>query len=266
MGLAEPTSEVGPAASRMGGLARSWAPRGIKRRVAHRTATLLRWEGARFDRRLGVETAGGVPVAEATLVGGEASAACGIAYLGQPPRLIRYWLRALPARLDEVTFIDVGSAKGRVLFAAAPRGFRRVIGVENVRELHEVAVANLSRYRGERADAIELHLGDAAAFEFPLDPLVVHFANPFTEKVMQRVIVNLTASYERAPRPIVATYFQSWHERPDRSTANVELLAAAAPFASHRLLPKERLLDRLLLLEYRVDLFESPEAIAANGG
>lgn len=181
----------------------------------------LRWEDRRFERPLGVETAGGSPESERTVVEGDGAEGIALDYPGQPVRLTRWWLRALPPRLDGFTFIDMGSAKGRVLFVAASHGFRKVIGVEYVKELHDRALVNVSQaLRGEREPEILPMLGDAGAFEFPLDPLVVHFANPFTEKVMGRVIANLMTSYERRPRPILATYFQSRVERPERTTTN----------------------------------------------
>lgn len=181
-------------------------------------------------------------------------------------RLTRSWLRALPPRLDEYTFIDLGSAKGRVLFVAASHGFHRVIGVEYVKELHDQAVLNVSgaHRRTEEPEIVPM-LGNAAEFEFPLDPLVIHFANPFRESVMTRVIANLTASYERLPRPIVATYFQARRERPERTTANIELLAAAPPFARHHTLPFLKSVDQLALRQHRVEMYESPEAIAGRG-
>jgi hypothetical protein len=242
-------------------LIRRRIPLPLKVRVARLGRRVLRWEGERFDRSLGIETAGGVSSADPTVVEGDAGEGIALGYVGQPPRVMRWWLRSLPSRLDQFTFIDMGSAKGRVLFAAAAQGFRRTVGIEYIKELHEQAVANVSRCRRREARTVVPLLGDAASFEFPLDPLVVHFANPFSEKVMERVITNLTVSYERRPRPVFATYLQAWRERPENTTRNVELLAAATPFARHRLLPKDRLLESLLLRPHRVDLFESPEAV-----
>jgi hypothetical protein len=44
------------------------------------------------------------------------------------------------------TFIDFGSGKGRVLLIAAGLPFKAVVGIEFSRELHEIAVQNISRF------------------------------------------------------------------------------------------------------------------------
>jgi hypothetical protein len=158
----------------------------VKRRIASAAARRLRWESERFDRVHGIVTAGGIDRDAATVVDGDPAEGIALEYVGQPPRVVKWWLRALPPGLDDFVFIDVGSAKGRVLFGASSREFRRLIGLEYVRELHEQALANVSRATGIDTRRIEPLLGDAAKFDFPSDPLVIHFANPFTEPVMAR--------------------------------------------------------------------------------
>ena len=121
------------------------------------------WEAERFDRRLGIDTAGRLEPTELTIAAGEPSQ--GITYLGTQPRLARWWLAALPPEPERFTFIDMGSGKGRVLVFAVQHGFRRSVGVEFAQELHDVAVEN-ARILGDRGIAIEPVLGDAGAFEF----------------------------------------------------------------------------------------------------
>ncbi len=238
---------------------------GVKRRARALVLRVLRWEARRFDRSVGIvvgESGGRGEGRATTVVAGSAAEGIALNYVGQPPRVSRWWLRSLPERLGDFAFVDVGSGEGRVLFVAAEHGFRRIIGVEYVKENHERAVANVRASRLPAAAKIELVLGDARSFQFPDEPLVVHFANPFTEAVMERVLQNLTDSYAAAPRPIFVTYFQLREESMKRRTANQELLASASPFTSHRRLQNRRPLDWFLLHRYRVDLFESAEAIA----
>jgi hypothetical protein len=184
--------------------------------------------------------------------------------VGTPPRLARLWLDALPPKLGDYTFIDMGSGKGRVLLLAASREFRRVVGVEFAVELHEAAVANVARFRplARRRD-IEPLLGDAATFDFPLDPLVVHFNNPFPERVMTDVVANLSSSYEQRPRPIVVVYQQLRIEQPQHRTRNVDLLRAL-PFLAHRPVVPRELLDRMALRPFAIDLFESREVVSGD--
>src|SRR5439155_6389857 len=122
----------------------------------------------------------------------------------------RAWLNALEIPLEPFTLVDMGSGLGRVLLLASQRPFRRVIGVEFALELHEAAIENIRGFPKTRMicrDVTAL-LGDAAAFDFPPEPLVVYFNNPFSENVMAKVIENLANSYERQRRAIVVVYQQ----------------------------------------------------------
>jgi hypothetical protein len=214
-------------------------------------STILSWEESRFDRGLEPGTGGTARVTDLTIPSGEA--ADGHAYVAEHPRLIALWMRMI-ADPTMYTMVDLGSGKGRVLVAGARAGFRKVIGVEYATELHEAALSNTTGFRGHGSPSIDLVLGDAGAYRFPLEPLVVHFNNPFREPTMSRVIDNLSSSYEELPRPIVVVYQQARVE--DDPTRNVELLQEL-PFLDPR--PVERsIVNRLLLRSWRVDLFATP--------
>jgi hypothetical protein len=216
-------------------------------------------EDVRFERSVGIDATGKASPSELTVVDGDATE--GHLYTAEHVRVTRWWLGALPSRLDEFDFVDMGSGKGRVLFAAAERGFHRVLGVEFAIELHQQAEVNVKRARGLGAgsEIIPL-LGDAGSYEFPLNPLVVHFNNPFSEAVMEQVRANLTDSYERRPRPIFAVYQQLAKEHRYR-TRNAALLAGAPAFIRHRQLSPRTLVDKLLLAQSRVDICETREAV-----
>lgn len=217
---------------------------------------LIFWEAERFDKRLGIDTAGRLEPTELTVAAGEPS--LGITYLGTQPRLAQWWLSALPPGPERFTFVDMGSGKGRVLVFAVQHGFRRAVGVEFAQELHDVAADN-ARILAERGIVIEPVLGDAGAFEFPNDPLVVHFNNPFHEPVMERVIANLTVSYETRPRPVVVVYQQMTVEQPEHDTTNLTLLDRI-PFLTGRTLgPPDGAIDRRVLVPFTVRVYESPE-------
>ena len=220
---------------------------------------LLGREEQQLDDALGTETREIVELPGLTVVEGDSGE--GFMYVGEHPRVTRWWLRALPNSLETFTFVDLGSGKGRVLFVAAERGFRQVVGVEFAQELHDVAVENAVRFRASTGREVVPVLGDAGAFSFPLDPLVVHLNNPFTERVMSRVIDNLARSYHERPRPIVVVYQQARQE--DDATDNVAKLAQAS-FLAHHSLASNGLLDRFLLKPWIVDMFESPEVASAD--
>lgn len=214
------------------------------------------WEVARFDRRLGVDTAGALRPTDATVHTGDAS--LGVIYFGTQPRLARWWLTGLPESRNEYTFVDMGSGKGRVMLYALEAGFKRAMGIEFAVELHDVAAEN-ARIAALRGLPIETVLGDAATFEFPDEPLVVHFNNPFHDPVMERVIANLTESYERRPRPIVVVYHQMTIEDPEDVTGNFDLLDKVSFLEGRTLDPPKGLIDRRFLAPFTVRVYESPE-------
>lgn len=234
------------------------------RKLSIRAQSAVRWkqrlndrDARRFDRRLGIDTDGVVEPSDLTVKTGDA--ADGFVYVGTPPRLARWWLAGLPENHRDFTLVDMGSGKGRVLVLAAEAGFGRSIGVEFAEELHAAAVANAHSVRS-RGLSIEPVLGDAATFEFPQEPLIVHFNNPFHDRVMQRVIANLTASYEACPRPVVVVYQQMTLEDPAHRTRNLALLDSIPYLAGRTLEPPSGSVDRRLLAAHTVRIYASAEA------
>jgi hypothetical protein len=108
----------------------------------------------------------------------------------------------------EFTFIDLGSGKGRTLLMASGYPFRRIVGVELLPALHEIAVANLSQYKNEaqRCFALGSICADANDFSFPDEPLVVYMFNPLPESGMRRVCANLEESLRARPRTVYVLY------------------------------------------------------------
>jgi SAM-dependent methyltransferase len=207
-----------------------------------------------------VETEGFAEPSELTVDRG--SSAEGFSHVPTPPWLARAWLGALAVPLDRFTLVDLGSGRGRVLLLAAERPFRAVVGVEFAAELHAAAVANVARFPRSRmrcGSITPLH-EDAAQFVFPPEPLVVYFNNPFSDRVMARVLANLRRSYELRPRPLVLVYQQLTDEEERHSTGNLELLAEQDFLVPRE--PRFTLLERLRLAGYTVAVHETAEAAA----
>ena len=108
----------------------------------------------------------------------------------------------------DFVFTDLGSGKGRTLLMASDYPFRRIIGVELLPTLHQIAQQNLRQYKSEaqKCFAIETICADATAFPFPDDPLVIYLFNPFPESGMRRVFANLDQSLRLHPRPVYVLY------------------------------------------------------------
>ena len=56
------------------------------------------------------------------------------------------------------------------------------------------------------AERIESVWLDATQFDFPAEPLVVHFFNPFYGPVLQAVLRNVRSSVEVAPRDVLLCF------------------------------------------------------------
>jgi SAM-dependent methyltransferase len=136
------------------------------------------------------------------------AALAGHLYFATEPYLFEEIMRAVPADLSDFTFVDLGSGKGRVLLMASKYNFRRIVGVEFLRELHESAVENIARYSNanQHCRNIESFCMDARDFEFPAGPLVAYMFNALPEPVFAKVLDNLRRSLQTNLRPVFVCY------------------------------------------------------------
>lgn len=117
-------------------------------------------------------------------------------------------LNSMPVAMDGFAFIDLGSGKGRSLLMASEYPFQRIIGVEILVELNEIAQRNIAHYQSERQKCfnIESYAGDARSFEFPNEDLVLYLFNPFPDYVLRDVLANLHQSVTDLPREVYVIY------------------------------------------------------------
>jgi SAM-dependent methyltransferase len=108
----------------------------------------------------------------------------------------------------DFTFLDLGSGKGRTLLMASDYPFHRIVGVELLPALHQIAQQNLKQYQSEsqKCFALEAICADAAGFAFPDQPLLIYLFNPFPEPVLRKVIANLAESLRACPRAVYVLY------------------------------------------------------------
>jgi len=126
------------------------------------------------------------------------------------PELFREIMTRMEIDFDRFTFVDIGSGKGRALLLAAERPFRRVIGIELLPELHQIASENAKRVSRQ---VIELNCGDAAQYSFPPEPLVIFLFNPLPEAGVRSVVRNIETSLQDSPRPLYLIYANPEHEK-----------------------------------------------------
>jgi hypothetical protein len=158
-------------------------------------------------------------------------------YQPTDPALFRWMMHTLQ-QLGQVnfpafTFIDLGSGKGRVLLMASDYPFRRIMGVELLPALHQIAQENLVKYHSEtqRCFALEAIWGDAVEFTFPSDPLVLYLFNPLPEAVLRRVFSRLEQSLRELPRPLYVLYHNPLLEHVLAEWASVRKIGGTNQYA-----------------------------------
>ena len=157
------------------------------------------------------------------------AAISGAPYQPTEPLLFREMIEAIAIDVSQFVFVDLGSGKGRTLLMAAEYPFRRIVGVELFRELHDVAVENLARSeRRERMKAVCL---DAREYEFPEDPLVLYLFNPLPSAALEQVIENLHRSLNSAPRQVRVIYHNPVSENVLAKAKFLHKLAATHQYA-----------------------------------
>jgi SAM-dependent methyltransferase len=137
------------------------------------------------------------------------------AYQPTEPALFQEMMAGLPIEFETFTFVDLGSGKGRTLLMASEYPFRRIVGVELLPALHQIARENLARYKSEsqKCFALEAFCGDAANFSFSAEPLVLYLFNPLSEVGLKQVMSNLDSSLKAHPRAVYVIYHNPSLER-----------------------------------------------------
>jgi hypothetical protein len=129
-------------------------------------------------------------------------------YQPSEPTLFHEMLQSMRVDFTGFTFVDLGSGKGRTLLMASEYPFQKIIGVELLPELHQVAMENLRKYASEtqRCFALAAVCADAREFQFPEEPTVLYLFNPLPESGLASVIRNLEESLPQPPRQVYFLY------------------------------------------------------------
>jgi SAM-dependent methyltransferase len=163
-----------------------------------------------FDNRHGTDTSGMVPTQDLDIADDTTKWQSNL-YLGSPARVTRHLIKSLDIDCREFTFVDYGSGKGRVLFAAAEFPFKEVVGVEISQALHATATTNLKDYRGAGLHSdINLWCGDAREYPLPPGDLVLHMYHPFGPDILKEMLEIIQQARSTEPeRRILVPYLFS---------------------------------------------------------
>lgn len=158
-------------------------------------------------------------------------------YMPTEPVVFREMLDAVAGQpgfeFRDFTFIDLGSGKGRTLLMAAEYPFRRIVGVELLPALHEIAQENLRQYKSEaqQCSALEAICGDATQFALPQEPLLIYLFNPFPEAGLRQVIGNLAQSLREHPRRVFVLYHNALLEHVLAESAALRKIAGTETYS-----------------------------------
>lgn len=161
-------------------------------------------------------------------------------YQPTEPAAFHEMLEALRAggELDfsQFTFLDLGSGKGRTLMMATEYPFRRIIGVELLPALNEIAKENLRNYTStsQRCFAVESVCADATSFPLPAGPLVLYMFNPFPEQPLRRVLGHITECLNGHERPVFVLYHNPEQEHVLAENRRFHKIAANPQYSVFR--------------------------------
>jgi len=144
-------------------------------------------------------------------------------------------LRQQAGDFHDFVFIDLGSGKGRTLLMASDYPFRRILGVELLPALHQIAQENLSKYHGENQKCFQLKAicADAVQFAFPDEPMVLYLFHPLPEAGLARVIANLAQSLQMNPRAVYVLYHNPLWEHVLNESAALKKIGETHQYAMY---------------------------------
>jgi SAM-dependent methyltransferase len=132
-------------------------------------------------------------------------------YQPTPYKKLEKVVEYLKLSSDDVC-IDLGCGKGRVVFFFASQKVKKVIGVELVENLVNIAKKNLKNLRIKDRATVEIFHGDATDFNFE-ECTIFFLFNPFGYKTLEKVILNIKNTLVTNPRRIRILYYNPVHRK-----------------------------------------------------
>jgi SAM-dependent methyltransferase len=190
----------------VGGFVRHYRTRGVAWTV-HRC--ILELKELWFDRKLGVDTWGAIPLRNLDITSEVRTHA--VHYEPSPVPVIEEVFKALESlgiQFEQFVFVDLGCGKGRTLLRAAQLPFKQVVGVEVSSGLHQAALRNMARLRStaKRMAPIECIREDAAMFKIPPCNTVLYMYHPFDKIVLNQVLDNLQSFLQATDASVYLVY------------------------------------------------------------
>jgi hypothetical protein len=159
------------------------------------------------------------------------AAIAGAPYQPTDPIVFGEMLEKLRIQFEQFTFVDIGSGKGRTLLMAAEYPFRRIIGVELLPGLHQVALENIAKSsHRERMESLCL---DGRHYRFPPDPLVLYLFNPLPAAALESTLKNLRQSLRSHPREVKVIYHNPTADDVLSSSGFLKKISSTPQYSSY---------------------------------
>jgi SAM-dependent methyltransferase len=158
-------------------------------------------------------------------------------YQPTEPTLFHEMIEGLKQRtnldLSRFAFLDLGSGKGRTLLMASDYPFQKIIGVELLPSLHQIAQENLQRYKSEsqKCFVLESVCADGTTFPLPSAPLVIYLFNPFPESGLRQFVAHLEHSLQERPRTVYVLYHNPLLEQVLVETSSLRKIAGTHQYS-----------------------------------
>ena len=174
-----------------------------------------------FDEATGMDTAG--LIHGSALATGHPHDVYSVSYYGTAPSLFHAVIERWGGDPSAYTFVDLGCGKGRVVLLASEMGFRVCVGVEINPDLAEVARQNAALWQ-RAVSTICIVRADATDFIFPDGPTVLYLFNPFTGKVLERLLDRIAVVYAERPGELDLLYVNAEFSAVLKAHPGFELL------------------------------------------
>ena len=106
-------------------------------------------------------------------------------------------------KIEKNLLLDFGSGKGGAIIHARYAGFKKTIGIEFAKELHQKAEKNIKKLN---LDNVNSFYQDATTYLPPLDVSIIYLFDPFDEIVMKKVAQNILSQKEDYHQEVYIIY------------------------------------------------------------
>jgi SAM-dependent methyltransferase len=172
-------------------------------------ATVLILQEIKGEKKYGINTTGADELEKLAAKGVDISHAT--MYMPVSYSLLENVLKQLPL-INRNHFLDIGCGKGRAMCVAAYHGFGKISGIDFSATFCEEAIKNLLLTKNKKNDIQHnvIHI-NVLAYQIPVDVDCLFLFNPFDEKLMHHLVIEITKSLQKSPRKLHIIYANPLH-------------------------------------------------------